>query len=242
MYNELFDWGPYNWSTQIDNGFPWHRCSAPCPIGHFQIAGDVFCCWQCFPCRKEEYLVDNKTSCERCHDKWWPLDEAKLECVEIAHTYLTWDNLYGIMLAASGGAGLLLTLSLSTITTTKKNLRAIKGSGVTMLHIILLGLYLAFASVFAHIAKPSDALCVFGRAGFHLSFTLIFGPMLVKTNRVFQVFFAASKLSLKSFHGEWTESTSSAGSHYCHTGILKPLLPGFPQQTRVTSFTIPFQH
>ena len=32
----------------------------------------------------------------------------------------------------------------------------------------------------------------------------------------------------ESIHGERTESTSSAGSHYCHTGILKPLLPEFP--------------
>ena len=211
IYNDDLDWGPYNWSTQPDTGVPWHRCSDPCPIGHFQIAGEVICCWQCFPCRKEEYLVNNATSCERCPDKWWPLDERKMECVPIPHTYLTWDNLYGVILASFGGAGLLLTLLLSTITTTKRDLRAIKGSGVTMLHVMLVGLYLAFASVFAHIAKPSNPLCVFGRAGFHLSFTLIFGPMLVKTNRVFQVFFASAKLSRKVFMGsELSQQTALA--------------------------------
>ena len=197
----VLDWGPYNWTYQEDTNFPYHRCSDPCPPANFKVAGDQFCCWQCFQCRINEILVDNETSCEVCPDKQWPAGEDQLECVSVPHTYLTWGNLYGAILTGLAGFGLLLTLLLSTVTAKKKHLRVVKGSGLQMLFVIMFGIYLAFASVFAHIEKPNDALCIFGRTGFHLSFTLIFGPMLVKTNRVFQVFFAASKLSRKVFMG-----------------------------------------
>ena len=210
--DSLLTWGSHNWTYQHDTGFPHHRCSEPCPLGHFQLAGDLSCCWQCFPCRKEEYLVDNGTSCEQCPYLQWPLGDEQLECVDIPRTYLTWTDIYGGILVGLASVGLLLTLILSVVTTTKRKLRVIKGSGVTMLHVILVGLYLAFVTVFSHIAKPADIGCVFGRVGFHLSFTLIFGPMLVKTNRVFRVFFAASKLSRRVFMGsEWSQRCVLAG-------------------------------
>ena len=194
------DWGPYNWTYQEKTTIPHHRCSAPCPDAHSKVMGDLFCCWQCYPCRNNEFLVDNET-CEMCPDKQWPRDKKQLDCVVIPHTFLTFGNSYGAALAALSCFGLSLTISLTAVIINKKDRRVIKGSGLQMVLVILVGIYLALATVFAHIAKPIDGLCIFGRIGFHLSFTLIFGPMLVKTNRVFQVFFAASKLSRNVFMG-----------------------------------------
>ena len=198
--NSILDWGPYNWTYQEDTSFPDHRCSAPCSAAHFKVVGYQFCCWQCYPCRSNEFLVDNET-CELCPDKHWPADEKQLDCAEIPHTFLTWGNLYGATLAALSGFGLFATVCLTATIISKKERRAIKGSGLQMVLVILVGVYIAFVTAFAHIAKPMDEFCIFGRVGFHLSFTLVFGPMLVKTNRVFQVFFAASKLSRKVFMG-----------------------------------------
>ena len=198
-YNNL-EWGPYNWTYQEITGVPFHRCSALCPVAHVKVMGDLLCCWQCHLCRNNEFLFDNET-CKVCPDKQWPVDENQLDCSAIEHTFLTWDNLYGVTLATLSCFGLFLTTFLTVIIVSKKDRRVIKGSGLQMVLVILVGIYLAFATVFAHIAKPIDGLCIFGRIGFHLSFTLIFGPMLVKTNRIFQVFFAASKLSRKVFMG-----------------------------------------
>ena len=190
------EWGPYNWTYQEDTTFPYHRCSAPCPAAHFKVVGDQFCCWQCFACRKNEIIVDNETSCELCPDKQWPIDENQLECTDIPQTFLGWRNLYGATLAGLSGCGLFLTLVITIITIRKRYLRVIKGSGLHMLLVILTGVYLSFTTVIVHIFRPHDGLCIFGRAGFHMSMTLIFGPMLVKTNRIFQIY-AASKKSRK---------------------------------------------
>ena len=197
----LLDWGPYNWTYQKNTSIPKHICSAPCPAAHFKVVGIKFCCWKCFACRNNEVLVDNGTSCEECPEKQWPADEQQIECAAIPHTFLTWGNVYGTLLAGSSSLGILLTIIISVIIIRKSNLRVVKGAGLQMLLVILAGMYLAFATVFAHIDKPTEGLCIFGRAGFHFSFTLLFGPMLVKTNRIFQVFFASAKLSTKVFMG-----------------------------------------
>ena len=197
----LLDWGPYNWTYQDNTSFPHHRCNSPCPAAHFKVVGFKFCCWECFICRNNKVLVDSGTSCKECPEKQWPVDERQTECAAVPHLYLTWGNIYGTLLAGSSTLGILLTIIISLIIIRKRNLRVVKGAGLQMLLVILVGIYLAFTVVFAHIDKPTDGLCIFGRAGFHLSFTLLFGPMLVKTNRIFQVFFAASKLSTKVFMG-----------------------------------------
>ena len=199
--DSILDWGPHKWTYQENTSFPHHRCSAPCPKGHFKVVGDQSCCWKCFQCRNNEILVDNATSCAVCPEKQWPVDDDQVECAAIPHTFLTWGDLYGTILAGLSGLGLLLTIILSVTLIRKRNLRVVKGSGLHMLLVILTGIYLAFSTVFAHIDKPVDGICVFGRVGFHFSFTLIFGPMLVKTNRIFQVFLASSKLSRKVFMG-----------------------------------------
>ena len=199
--DRILDWGPYKWTYQEDAPFPYHRCSTPCPAAHFRVIGNPFCCWKCFACRKNEILVDNETSCVGCPEKKWPVNANQIECIDIPRTFFTWGDIYGTILVGFAGFVLLLAIILSVIITRKRHLRVVKGSGLQMLLVILMGIYLAFATVFAYIDKPKDGLCIFGRVGFHFSFTLIFGPMLVKTNRIFQIFLASSKLSTKVFMG-----------------------------------------
>ena len=193
-------WGSAPW-LYGDQGYPIQVCSLPCGPGQIYVAGEMRCCWTCHQCRVEEIVIMNHTSCEGCPVLHWPKDKHQLECVEIIKTYLNWSDIYGLILAGLAGGGLLLTIGLAALVTSKKNLRVIKGAGIQMLHIILFGMCLSFGAVFAHIAKPTDEVCIISRIGFHVSFTFIFGPMLVKTNRIFQVFLAASKLSRRVFMG-----------------------------------------
>lgn len=63
-----------------------------------------------------------------------------------------------------------------------------------MISIIILGILLIFIDVLLLIAKPNTIICVANRLIFSFSCSLIFGPLLLKTHRIYLVFAASSKL------------------------------------------------
>ena len=169
-------------------------CAKPCQPGEFYIQGELPCCWDCRRCRNNEIVVSNTTTCEPCPPLTWPDNITFTTCQTIPPTLITWSDLYGLGLTIFSGIGLLCTITVTALATIHRSRRVVRGASLQMITIILLGLFITFANVPLLIHEPSKIVCVCNRLAFSLSSTLIFGPLFVKTCRVYLVFSASDRL------------------------------------------------
>ncbi len=197
---DLVNWDYFHWTKQ-ESGVPESLCGKPCQYGEAIIQGEQPCCWTCFRCRNNEVITDNGTMCTACPSLTWPNETTFENCIIIPPTYLTWSDPYAIGLCGLAGLGLISALAIICLVIKYRERRVIKGASWELTLVTLIGLTMSFVTVMFFIAKATFVICIFGRIGFNISCTLIFGPLLVKTNRIFQVFRAANKLSRKVFIG-----------------------------------------
>ena len=62
--------------------------------------------------------------------------------------------------------------------------------------VILIGLLLASISTFIFIGEQSAIFCSSSHLLFHFSCTLIYGPLVIKTGRIYRIFSASKKLKI----------------------------------------------
>ena len=184
-------------NTLWNRSIPASICSKPCEPGEFLIHGELSCCWDCRKCRSNEIVTRNGTACTECPATTWPDPETVRTCAQIPPHHLTWLHPYGLGLVVLAGIGFIIVLLTIGFVIRNKDHKVIKGACREMITVILIGLCLTFLTIPTFVAKPHPAICPMTRMGFSVSCTLIFGPLLVKTNRVYQVFAASAKLSRK---------------------------------------------
>ena len=175
-----------------DKNMPESVCSKPCAVGEAYIQQELLCCWECRACRKNEIVSVNKTDCLECPTTTWP-DESKSECVSIEPTYLLWSDSLVHCLAVLALLGILVTCIVAGAFVVHRDTKLIKASSRELSSIIWGGIILAYISVFFFLLKPSEWSCALNRFGFSISITLIYAPMLVKTNRIYRIFASAQK-------------------------------------------------
>ena len=69
----------------------------------------------------------------------------------------------------------------------------IRASSKELNAIILMGISVAYVSVFFYLIKPSKWSCLLRHAGFNFAVSLIYAPILTKTNRVYRIFSAGKR-------------------------------------------------
>ncbi len=185
------------WSPHIpigSNGYPVSVCSAPCQVGEIYIQGDKISCWECYRCREFEIVSPDLTSCQACGLLTWPDQDTFSKCVLIPVSYLKYTDSYGILLLSGTGVGLLATVLSVLVVIKGWNRRVIKGANRQLIIIILIGIGLAVGNMPMFVARPETWTCYTTALVFAMSFTLIYGPMVVKTIRVYRIFRASAKL------------------------------------------------
>lgn len=179
-----------SWS---DSDQPKSICSEPCPPKHYFIQKAVICCWDCRKCRNNEILILNKTSCKECPENYWPDKKGALECLLIDPDYLKWSDSETIVLLSIAGSGICFYLIIVFFIFTNKDKKLIKASSLQLSSIILLSILLNLITVILFLLKPSTIVCSLRRYLFSLSNTLIYAPIIMKTNRVYRIFTSARK-------------------------------------------------
>lgn len=189
--DSLIDWYLINKSD--DSDVPESVCAKPCGLGEFYIQGEKVCCWQCRRCRDYERVRDDLQGCETCPELTWPDQQNFTSCDPIPPTYMMWTDSLAIGLETLSAAGLLATIFIALIFIIHHNKKVIRGSSRELMVPITIGMFTAFLTVFAYLVKPTDWSCYCNYFGFHLSCTLIFGPLFLKTLRLYRIFAAAEK-------------------------------------------------
>ena len=177
----------------LEDGIPESVCAKPCEVGEFYLMGELSCCWECRRCRDNEHLRDDLRGCNVCPLNTWPEQVNFTFCDPIPPSYMMWTDPIAMGLSAGAGGMLVLTMIITWIFIKHKNKKVIKGSSRELMVPIIIGLLIAFTTVFFFIARAENWLCYANYLGFNLSCTLIFGPLFLKTLRLYRIFAAAEK-------------------------------------------------
>ena len=177
------------WTGEV----PESVCSKPCHPKEYYIQKELPCCWDCRRCRSNEILVANKTGCALCDLLTWPDEETDTWCEPIEPTKLEWNSVLVISLVIVTCFGLAVCVTVAVVFIKNSQDRLIKASSRQLMAIILIGIVMAYATVLFFLLPPTVITCYLSRFGFNLSVTFIYGPLMVKTSRIYRIFTAGKR-------------------------------------------------
>ncbi|XP_078619937.1 metabotropic glutamate receptor 3-like isoform X2 [Branchiostoma floridae x Branchiostoma japonicum] len=177
-------------------------CSHPCDYvaGYVTVPSkDSACCWTCSECRSNEIVTNVGMPTETCtactgeesieiQNFTWPDPEDRTRCLPIPATHLNWHDGIAILLVVLACLGLALTMATLVTFTINNEHKLIKACNRELSYIIILGVMLEFVVVFCFVAEPTPGTCTTTRLLFGLNFTLIYAPLVTKTNQVYRIF------------------------------------------------------
>ncbi|KAJ8962264.1 hypothetical protein NQ318_018242 [Aromia moschata] len=153
---------------------------------------DKRCCWVCVPCPVGEILEGDGKGCRTC-----PLGSApnaqKTECRVLPIEFVQWFDTQAIVAMAFGFLGFLSTSFAFFVFLKYNNTPVVKSSTKELCYIILAGMTLSHASIFAILAKPSPLSCALTRLLPGISFAMIYAALLTKTNRIARILAGSKK-------------------------------------------------
>ena len=169
------------------SGIPESICSKPCKDTEYAIQKELKCCWECMRCRENEIIV-NKSGCAVCPENTWPNEADITKCEKITPAFLSIKDTIPIALLTIGLIGIFGQTALAVIFYKHKDTKLIKASGRELTSIIWIGIFIAYITVLAFVSRPTTVLCHLSHTGFNVSVTLIYAPLLLKTNRIYRIF------------------------------------------------------
>ncbi|XP_018571260.1 metabotropic glutamate receptor-like, partial [Anoplophora glabripennis] len=152
--------------------------------------GDT-CCWICDKCEEHEYVYDEST-CKDCGPGFWPYKD-KLSCYALELQYMRWNTPYALVPAAFSCLGILVTFAVIILFIKHNDTPLVRASGRELSYMLLFGIFLCYLNTFALLAKPTTEICITQRFGVGVGFSIIYGALLTKTNRISRIFDSASK-------------------------------------------------
>ena len=191
---ETVKWSTFNTTLHpTATQLPESVCAKLCQAGEFYIPGELKCCWECRPCRDNEIVRDDFRGCIQCPVLTWPDQANFTACVPISPTYLHWLDPIALGLMTLSGAGLLTTMAIILIFFKYRKKKVVKGSSVEQMATIIIALLMSYANAILFIEKPTWIVCKVQYYSYHLSCSLTFVPLFLKTTRLYRIFAAAER-------------------------------------------------
>ena len=176
----------------VQGKLPLSHCSEPCIDGEIKQPGDTggYCCFKCKRCGMNEIALNN--TCIKC-DMYEQADVKHARCKVLPFAYMKIDSNVGIATVISASIGIILnTIVLLTFINCRNN-QIVKASGKELSLIILIALYICFLAPFVFIMRPNFMVCGIQRFIIGVSLAACYTPLMLKTNRIYQIFTVAKK-------------------------------------------------
>ena len=175
-----------------NGGVPNSVCSSPCRSGEYRIPDKdedrQQCCWACNPCAIDEIIVNN--TCIKCGGKEKP-NTLRIACETMPEITVQYSDLVGITVLCFSACGLLVTTVVLLLFIKFYSSRIVKASGRESSFFMLAGIYMCFVAPLIFLSRPSKVVCGAQRFIAGLSFTTVYAPLFLKTNRIFRIFQSA---------------------------------------------------
>ena len=202
-------WDMNNENLYLDNSeLFWSRkgappksaCSEPC----WMSTGKIFhykqktCCWECLSCKPNEIVTANLTKCKTCPNFHWP-DVSRISCERVTPFYMSFKEPAAIGLGIASVTGILICLFIGTALLKYRNEQVIKCTSVELSFMVLIGAFLAYCLPISFLSEPNTYKCYINHVGFSLTFTIVYAPLLVKTNRIYRIFKSGRRTTRKPY-------------------------------------------
>ncbi|XP_018322677.1 metabotropic glutamate receptor isoform X3 [Agrilus planipennis] len=178
------------WKNNVSD-IPISACSLPCGPGMIKKQQGDTCCWICDKCEDFEYVFDEFT-CKDCGNGSWPYPDKK-SCYPLEIQYLNWSSPFALIPLAFSVLGIIATLSVICLFIKHNDTPLVRASGRELSYMLLVGILLCYMNTFVLLAKPTTGICIGQRFGIGVSFSIIYGALLTKTNRISRIFDSASR-------------------------------------------------
>ncbi|XP_043461432.1 metabotropic glutamate receptor 8-like isoform X2 [Leptopilina heterotoma] len=167
--------------------FPNSTCAQPCLPNQvkFRVKQDI-CCWRCRNCGLYQFKLDDHR-CEDCELGTRPTSD-KMFCEEIPVDFVNYSNPWAIATMAVASCGILLNIFIFLIFWIYRETPIIKASGRELSSLLLVGTLISFLMTFVIVAKPSVENCALTRFGIGICYSLCYGALVTKTNRIHRIF------------------------------------------------------
>ncbi|XP_071793019.1 metabotropic glutamate receptor 1-like [Asterias amurensis] len=178
------------WSYGAEK-LPRSICRDECRPGYKIVPLEEKCCYGCQRC-PQNAIVTNSTECVECDEFHWPTLNFT-RCTMMIPSYIDLQNgitiivlvlsSFGIILSSIAASGILYYRQHPLIKATSRELSCVN----------IMGLFVAFLSVFLILSYPSSVSCFISDASIALSLTLTYAPTFLKVNRIYRIFTSAKK-------------------------------------------------
>lgn len=106
---------------------------------------------------------------------------------------MNWNSVYSLIPIFFSSIGIILTAFIAYIFYLHIDTPIVKASSRELCCILFLGFICNFLMTFSLLARTTTAICGLRRFGVGLSFSVMYSPILVKTNRTSRIFYKATK-------------------------------------------------
>ena len=165
---------------------PESTCNSRCNLRERQYRHNK-CCVYCVACRPEERLYEN--SCTECPREEWPDKSTNFTtCVGLTFTKPSLDQPVTITFLTLCIIGLLVSIAVGAFFVYNRDTFQIKASSRELSAIKLFAIAFGYTTAVTFLLTASRLACLFNFIMFSVSFNLIYGPLLVKTVRIYRIF------------------------------------------------------
>jgi hypothetical protein len=163
-------------------------CGRHCHVGEIYSYYKNTCCWECRKCQPNQITSGNATKCLTCPEREWPEQTELTVCKAIPPQHIEWHHPVVIIFVILSLVGVSACCVVLCIFIRYNDARLIKATSRELSYILLTGITVQFAIVLSTVSKPSQFVCVLNYVGFNVSFTLVYAPLLTRTNRIHRIF------------------------------------------------------
>uniref|UniRef100_A0A8I3WIF2 G-protein coupled receptors family 3 profile domain-containing protein n=1 Tax=Callithrix jacchus TaxID=9483 RepID=A0A8I3WIF2_CALJA len=162
-------------------------CSLPCQPGERKkTVKGMPCCWHCEPCTGYQYQVDRYT-CKMCPYDMRPT-ENRTGCRPIPIIKLEWDSPWAVLPLFLAVVGIAATLFVVITFVRYNDTPIVRASGRELSYVLLVGIFVCYATTFLMIAEPDLGTCSLRRIFLGLGMSISYVALLTKTNRIYRIF------------------------------------------------------
>ncbi|CAF0831411.1 unnamed protein product [Didymodactylos carnosus] len=172
-------------------------CSETCRKGHVKkYTDEEKCCWQCYPCGDADIALDELT-CFQCATGFWP-NADKTACALLPISTINFRHPLSIIICFVAAMGIMISFFVLYIFVRFNATPVVKSTTRELSYLILTGILFCHLTAFVILQKPNYVICVLTRLLPGISFSMIYGSLVTKTNRIARILARSKKKIITS--------------------------------------------